>query len=247
MRKVRRIFKRTLWTVFIIISALVLMIIFPQLLFANKMKYKNFTVCSNDQISEDLKTVLDNATILVEKSELYDSNYRFNIILCHNTFYNKIDDLLGVGPAARARLHNAIIKVRIDPKKNLAFATFPNACELDLTYLIAHEMIHCLQGKKYGVLKFNPLRHPAFWKLEGYPEYVAKKTQLSDKDYSLTGEIERYVKSTNKWSLPAKDGCEFPDYYFKGRLMIEYLMDVKHWSYDQILKDTISEGRRQFE
>ena len=32
------------------------------------------------------------------------------------------------------------------------------------------------------------------------------------------------------------------DYYYKGRLMIEYLMDIKHLSYDQILKDSVSES-----
>jgi hypothetical protein len=33
-----------------------------------------------------------------------------------------------------------------------------------------------------------------------------------------------------------------PDYYYKGRLMMEYLMDIKHLTYDQILKDTVSEN-----
>ena len=155
-KKFRRIFKRTLLTLLIIISAFATIILFPQLLFANKMKYKNFKVCSNDKISHDIKIVLENAMNLVQKSELYDSGYKYNIILCHNTFYNKIDDrLLGIGPAARARLHNVIVKVRIDPKSNLAFPTFPKECEVNLTYLLAHEMIHCLQANKYGIMKFN--------------------------------------------------------------------------------------------
>jgi hypothetical protein len=169
-KKFKRIFKRTLFTLLIIISALVTIILCPQLLFANKMKYKNFKVCSNNKISYDIKVVLDNAMTLVQNSELYDSSYKYNIILCQNSFYNKIDDkLLGIGPAARARLHNVIIKVRIDPKSNLAFPTFRKECEVNLTYLLAHEMIHCLQAKKYGIIKFNPFTHPEFWKLEGYP------------------------------------------------------------------------------
>src|SRR6266496_2436663 len=246
-KKFKRIFKRTLLTVLIIISALVTIILFPQLLFANKMKYKKFNVCSNNKISYDIKIVLDNAMNLVQKSELYDSSYKYNIILCHNSFYNNIDDkLLGIGPAARARLHNVIIKVRIDPESNLAFPTFRKECEVNLTYLLAHEMIHCLQAKKYGIIKFNPFRHPEFWKLEGYPEYISRKPELSSKDYSLTSEIERYVNLENKaadiWIVAKEGGCEFPNYYYKGRLMIEYLIDIKHLSYDQILKDSVSEG-----
>ena len=245
-RKFRRILKRTLLALFIVITALAAIILFPQLLFANKMNYKKFKVCSNGKISYDIQIVLDNAMSLVEKSELYDSSYNYNIILCHNSLYNKIDDIfMGVGPAARSRLHNVIIKVRIDPKGNLAFATFHKECEVNLTYLLAHEMIHCLQANKYGIIKFNPFRHPEFWKLEGYPEYISRKPRLLDKDYSLTSEIERYIdlknKATGIW-IVAEDGCEAPDYYYKGRLMMEYLIDIKHLSYDQILKDSVSES-----
>jgi len=244
-KKFRKILKRMLFMLLIIISALVTIILFPQLVFANKMKYKNFKVCSNDKINPGIKIPLDNAIALVQRSELYDSSYKYNIILCHNTFYNKIDDLLGIGPAARGRPNNVIIKVRIDPTSNLAFATFPKECEVNLTYLFAHEMIHCLQIKKYRIIKFNPFRQPELWKVEGYPEYISRKTKLSSKDYSLANEIERYVnlenKATDIWILTEEGGCEFPNYYYKGRLMVEYLMDIKHMSYDQILKDSVSE------
>lgn len=245
-KKFRRILKRTLLTLLIVISAFATIILFPQLLFANKLKYKKFKVCSNDKINYDIKIVLDNAINLVQKSELYDSSYKYNIILCHNSFYNKIDDILGIGLVARARLNNLIIKVRIDPKSNLAFPTFRKECEVNLTYLLAHEMIHCLQAKKYGIMKFNPFRHPELWKLEGYPEYISRKAELSSKDYSLASEIERYVnlenKATDIWILAEEGGCEVPNFYYKGRLMMEYLMDIKHLSYDQILKDSVSES-----
>ena len=48
-------------------------------------------------------------------------------------------------------------------------------------------------------------------------------------------------KATDIWILQEEGGCEAPNYYNKGRLMIEYLMDIKHMSYDQILKDPVSE------
>ena len=249
MKKIfKRVFKIILLAFFAGILTIVIIILFPQNLFAYKIKYKEFTVCSNDKIDDNIKILLDNAMNLVQKSELYDSSNNYNIILCHNTFYNRIDDkLLGIGPAARATFNrNVVIKVRIDPKRNLAFATFRKECEVDLTYLLAHEMIHCLQVKKYGIMKFNPFRHPEFWKLEGYPEYISRKPELLHKDYRLINEIERYVELENKatdiWIVADESGCEAPDYYYKGRLMMEYLMDIKHLSYDEILKDTVSES-----
>ena len=243
MRKIfRRVIKITSLTILTGILTIAIVILFPQGLFAHKTSYKQFTVCSNNKIDGSIKIVLDNALILVRESELYDSHYKYNIILCDNSFYNKIDNkILGTGPAARARLHNVIIKVRIDPKNNLAFPTFPKACRINLTHLIAHEMIHCLQANKYGLLKFNPFKHPEFWKLEGYPEYISKHT----KDYSLISDLERYLtfqsKAKNNWILSEDGGCEAPAYYYQGKLMMEYLIGIRHLSYDQILKDTSSE------
>jgi hypothetical protein len=242
MKKVfKRILKITLLTILAGILTIAIIILFPQQLFAKKISYKNYTVYSNDNIDNNIKTVMDNALILVEKSELYDTNYKYNIILCNNSFYNKIDDeLLGVGRTARTTLKNVVIKVRIDPTKNLAFPTFHKSCEEDLTEVIAHEMIHCLQEHKYGMLKFNPFKHPEFWKLEGYPEYISKQKELSGKDYSLTSDIDRYLnlesKATDIWILSEEGGCEVPDYYYKGRLMMEYLIDIRHVSYNQILR-----------
>lgn len=229
------------------VLTIAIIVLFPQHLFANKMSYKRFTVCSNTRIDDHIKTVLDNAVNLVKRSELFDSNYSYNIILCNKSFYNKIDDkLLGIGRTARATLNNVVIKVSVDPESNLAFPTFHKACAEDLTEVIAHEMIHCLQAHKYGLLKFNPFMHPEFWKLEGYPEYISKQKQLSGKDYSLANDIDRYVtlksKAKDIWVSSEKGGCEAPDYYYKGKLMTEYLIDIRHVSYDQILKDTTSEN-----
>jgi|SRR5450432_639895 hypothetical protein len=247
----KKIFKRILQVTFLAIITAILTIItivlFPQRLFAYKMEYKYFTVYSNDKIGNDIKIVLDNAMNLVKKSEINDPNYNYNVILCFNSFYNKIDEkLLGTGRTARATLNSVIIKVKIDPKNNLAFPTFHKACEVNLTELLAHEMTHCLQENKYGITKFNPLNHPEFWKLEGYPEYISKQNHLSSKDYSLTTDIDRYVNLASKtkdiWILEEEGGCEVPNYYYKGRLMIEYLMDVRHFSYTKILNDTVSEN-----
>ena len=221
--------------------------LFPQQLFANKLIYKEFTVYSNNKIDNNIKIILDNAISLVQKSELYNSSYKYNIILCYSSFNNKIDDqIFGNGPAAKTTLNDVKIKVRIDPKNNLAFITFHKACDANLTELIAHEMTHCLQYEKYGILKFNPFKHPELWKIEGYPEYISKQKELSRKDYSFTSDIARYVTLESKamgiWISSQEGGCEVPNYYYQGKLMTEYLIDIRHLSYDQILKDTASEN-----
>ncbi|MFO0507584.1 MAG: hypothetical protein ACK5YS_01805, partial [bacterium] len=244
-KTIKRVFAVTTLTILVTISGLATILLFPQPLFANKMEYKQFSVYSNDKITADIVPLLDNAMALVERSEIYDPNYQYDILLSYNSLFNKIDDkLLGYGPSARATDNNVTIKVQVDIKHDLFFPTFHRNCQSSLTYLLAHEMIHCLQAHKYGITKFNPIKHPEMWKLEGYPEYIARQPKLTDKNYSLASEIDRYIelesKATDIWVLIEEGKCEAPNYYYKGRLMIEYLMDIKHLSYDQILNDTTS-------
>jgi hypothetical protein len=244
-KTIKRVFAATTLTILVTISGLATILLFPQPLFANKMEHRQFTIYSNDKITTDIIPLLDNAMALVEKSEINDPNYQYDILLSFNSLFNKIDDkVLGFGPSARATDNNVTIKVQVDIKRDLFFSTFHRKCQSSLTYLLAHEMIHCLQAHKYGIMKFNPIKHPEMWKLEGYPEYVARQPKLTDKSYSFANEIDRYIelesKSTDMWVLIEERACEAPSYYYKGRLMVEYLMDIKHWSYDKILNDTTS-------
>jgi hypothetical protein len=249
MKKIfKRILQITLLAFVTTILTIITILLFPQRLFANKLEYKNFRVYSNEKIDNSIKIILDNAMKLVKQSEINDPNYKYNILLCYNSFYNKVDDeIFGEGPAAKSRFNDVIIKVRIDSKNNLAYPTFHKACEESLTRLLAHEMTHCLQSNKYGIIKFNAFKYPELWKTEGYPEYIARKTELSSRDYTLTNQIERYInlkrKASDIWISSVDGGnCETPDYYYRGLLMVEYLIDIKHFSYDKILNDTVSEN-----
>src|SRR4030095_12716714 len=97
---------------------------------------------------------------------------------------------------------------------------------------------------KYGILTFNPFNHPEMWKLEGYPEYIARQ-KFTETAVSLKKEIKRFIelkhKQTDIWISVEDRGCEVPEYYYKGRLMTEYLINVKDLTYDQVLEDKRSE------
>jgi hypothetical protein len=244
-KKIKRILYLLLITILVLVSGLVTIILYPQPLFANKVEYKQFKVYSNEEIGDEVKPILDTALSLVRKSELYDSTYKVDIFLSYNTFFNKIDSkVFGYGPIATAIDNNLVFKVAVDINKNLVYSTFHKPCERHFDYVIAHEMTHCLQTHKYGMLKFNPFNHPEMWKLEGYPEYVARQ-KFSNPANSLKKVIERLMELKNKqtdiWILEEEGGCEAPEYYYKGMLMTEYLINVRRLTYDQILKDTCSE------
>lgn len=244
-KAIKRIFAGILLAVLVTISGLVTILFFPKPLFANKLEHGPFKVYSNDNIDSDIKRILDNALKLVESSELHDPTLTFEIYLSHNTLFNEIDDvLLGHRPSARATNNYISFKVAVDVERNLFFPTFYQKCEGNLTYLLAHEMVHVLQTSRYGKIKFNPFTHPEYWKLEGYPEYIARRHDRLTANYDLVKEIDRYIdlesKSTDIWISIDEGGCFAPKHYYKGRLMTEYLMNIKHFTYHKILADTIS-------
>lgn len=93
-KRIKRILAVIMLTIVVTISGLATIILFPQPLFANQMEHKQFTVYSNEGISNDITLLLDNAMALAKKSELNDSNYKYDILLCFNSLFNKIDDKL---------------------------------------------------------------------------------------------------------------------------------------------------------
>jgi len=162
--------------------------------------------------------------------------------LTDDHFFNDIEDFLqGKGAIGRATAGYTTIKVPIEPKENYVEG---NHGKVSFTYLLAHEMIHNLQAHRYGLLNFSPIKHPPMWKLEGYPEYIARRSQLKADDYSLSAEVQRYVtlmKASEDGDVEITKEQIAPFYYYKGRLMVEYLMDVQGMTYDEILQDDTSE------
>jgi len=82
--------------------------------------------------------------------------------------------------------------------------------------------------------------------LEGYPEYISRQAKLKDKNYSLTNEIKRFIELESKSEDGIVEVSEehfMPAVYYKGRLMIEYLMDIKGMTYTEILKDKRTEDQ----
>ena len=218
---------------------LILVVLYPQNLFANRMLHGSFTVYSNAAIDEKITMVLDDALELVEHAEIYDPTYHYDIFLCSGTFYNELDNKLLGRVLARATDNNILLKVEVDLDKNRLVGPKNSR---NLTTTIAHEMIHCLQAHRYGKLKFNPWNHPELWKLEGYPEYFSKRSKIKSEHYHLRDEIQRLIEfeeqPNNGW-IEIEKGQYDPVVYFRGRLMVEYLMDVKRLTYDQILNKEI--------
>lgn len=239
-RILKRILIGTLFTTITLLAALVTLVLNPQVLFAQKAVYRDFTIYSKDIIPDNYKPTIDYAIDLIKTSEVYEPNQQLNIFLCDGTTYNEIDTKLLGGAMARCVDDNILLKVPADFDKNVLIGW---NSKRNLKKTIAHEAIHFYQMKKYGILKFNPINHPPTWKLEGYPEYIAN--QKDSKSYDLKNSIKKlneFEKTGDYW-VETEPGQLDPLVYYKGRIMIQYLIDVKHLTYSEILNKDITEDK----
>lgn len=244
--KTKKIFSFLGLTLTVFIGGILSLILFPQPLFSHSYEYGNFKIYSNVEVNQAaLNSAIERANAIVKTSELYDEAFAYDLFLAGGTSFNKIDDLiLGEWAVARAIDNNVVIKRQVNMEKG----TVRNGQnQFDLVYVLVHEMIHCLQSNKYGKWTFNPLHHPPFWKLEGYPEYMGRRALLESETYDLKKGIGDFLKRTAENDDPHQiiqisEKESTPYIYYKGRLMVEYLMDVKGVSYDDILDESITEA-----
>ncbi|QEH42872.1 hypothetical protein [Chitinophaga sp. XS-30] len=236
----KRILIGTTLSLVLVTGLLVVFILYPNNLFAKRITYKAVTIYSNTPVKGDYRAVLDKATALVETAELYDRNYQYDIFLTNGTTYKNIVFKL-LGPSlARSLDNNILLNIDADFGENLL--TSPQN-KRNLTRTIAHEMVHCLQVHRYGMGKFSPVNHPPLWKQEGYPEYIACQDDMRAPGYDFMKTVSRLYKleeSKTQW-VESAPGHFDPITYFRGRVLIEYLMNVRGMRYDDILSDHVQE------
>lgn len=123
--KIKRVLYWLLATVLLFVVTVATVILYPQPLFANKIEYRQFNIYSNDKIGEEIKPILDSALLMLQKSELYDADYKVDIFFAYHLFLSTVDDkVLGNGPTVRAIDNNLVIQEQVDINKNLVYVAF---------------------------------------------------------------------------------------------------------------------------
>ena len=236
MKKLRKWFIRILSTLLVLLSILGIFVLKPSLLYAHKTKFETFTVYHQRPLSRQVESLLNNAKVILKKSEIYNNAFKIDICLNDGSYYPKLIQAMH-DPAFGIGFYNKVVLMgKIDFDKNFVEL---NGYKWNLTQLIAHEAIHCYQFKKFGLWKSNPVAGYAQWKWEGYNEYVARQ---ENDQLALAQNIERLVeaekKDKNVWAIFFTDSTIAGKLYYKWWLQMQYCKDVKGMTYPAILKDT---------
>ncbi|HMJ46500.1 MAG TPA: hypothetical protein VK498_04180 [Ferruginibacter sp.] len=221
------------------IFGLLLCIIFnPVLSYANNTTHNNYTIWHNKPFDTALAERLNETTALLMKSELYISTFKYDICLNEGTYPWLLQKLRG--QAFGWGFYNKVVLQGIAVYKSNFIEL--NGYKWNLTQLLTHEAIHCLQYNQSGFFKSNPVANIPVWKWEGYPEYIARQNN-DQKD--LSKNIERFIEAEKKdrdsWAINFADKTIAPKDYYKYWLLVEFCFDIKKMNYARLLKDTTSE------
>lgn len=207
-----------------LIAIYILLILFPQLLFANKIEYKSFEVYYHNTINEQkLKSVLDVSEKLLEGSELKSNSETQKLFLTES--YNEFTFFALLSKNAFAVNYPVVQNIfltKSDLSKNLITRNNKSNNRRTLSGVIAHETIHSLLENKLGVVKFKLL---PTWKVEGYADFIAKESSFSTENgLKLICNNDENISSRSYK-------------YFNYRIFTQYLLERRNTELKEFLKN----------
>jgi hypothetical protein len=204
-------------------AAYILLLCFPEPLFAHQLMFKNFTVYARQPLDPNIYTVLDRAETRLATSPLNTAEVRPRIFLLHSTgLYAAFTLYLGSNSFGKGfgalPTSNVFINAH-DAPNDLVFRDAPDNNRRSLSGVIAHETTHLLIRKRFGY--FRNLTMPA-WKKEGYAEYVAGGSTLS------------FETGVRMWKANPSDDTGYR--YFKYYLLVKHLLEHEKLSVDDLFR-----------
>lgn len=219
-----------LLTFFVCFGIYVYLILFPQVLYKNNISYRNFSIYSNDQIDENIHSIIDNCIVQLKTSEIYDSTVAQKVFFIQNSFYMTLTKTFS---KERSGYHvflinNTMIVPKVNTRQNTI--TYEDGRVRNLAQTIIHETVHSLQERKFGF--WHVIKIPE-WKLEGYAYYITKTPEIINNNHLnykfIRHNLEDIVNhSTHK-------------HYWVYGVLTAYLLNEKHCTVDQFFSESITQ------
>lgn len=223
--------------VFILLLVIVLN---PTLLYAKKTSIGNHTVYHMKPLDKSFERRLNDAIILVKRSEIYNPSLSIDICLNDGSAYPAIVQSFQ-SPAFGLGFYNKVVIMgKINSDENTVEL---NGYKWNLTQLLAHEAIHCFQYDKLGIWESKPFKKYPSWKWEGYNEYIARQNpdQL-DLRKSIAHLLDAEKQGPGEWGISFADNTVAARNYYRWWLLVKYCLDIKGITYSDLLKGNAEEA-----
>jgi len=210
----------------------------PGLSYAYATKIDQVTVFHNQELAAESAAIIHQALAIISESDLFNSDIEIQLCLNDGSGFPEYHPL-STGLAYSFLNKSVLYACQPDFAENIASAQWEvNNNELrkfDLTWLIAHEFMHCLQSNENVWLQFNI----GFWKLEGHAEYISREWK---NDHSLKQKLERFLeeeklKHSGLPVITLKDGTRQILPYYKYGLLTQFLMEEEGMNFEEFIND----------
>ena len=222
-------------TCLFLLGCLLALVLNPGLLYAYRTPVGGYVVYHTQPLEPALAIRLQEATALLQASPLYPAGLHLNVCLNDGSIYPDLIRTL-LGPAfAWGFGRNVVLGGQAQYRANCV-SLYGSADVWNLTQLLAHEAVHCVQFAYFGFWHSNPAAGYPAWKWEGYPEYVARR---APGQLDLRANLRRLATTeADDWWIPFADGSGVIKPYYRYWTMMQFCMDVKKMPYENVLTDT---------
>ncbi len=221
-----RVYKAVRGVVLTIVVAYVLLLSFPQVLFAHQVSYKNFTVYSRKPLDSSIYVVLDRVDSKLATSPINNPEVKPRIFLTDShRLYKGLSLMVGgnsFGKGFPVLPTSNIFISRTDVHSDLVFRDARENNQRSLSGVIAHEITHLHLRRRFGYLQ--SLTFPT-WKREGFCEYVAGGSTLP------------FETGMKLWRANPENDTGYQ--YFKYYMVVKYLLEQEKLSVDELFNRDI--------
>jgi hypothetical protein len=219
----RRLTKRAFLVFLTLAATYVLLLVFPQPLFAHQLEHQGIVLHARRPIPDAMRQTLERVHARLGRSPLYDRSQTFHVFICEPqwafTLFARNNYRVGGIAHGYIGRHVFIRESDMDNDRLIGPSGKPVAADRPLSYFIAHELTHILEARHLGILGFARLPR---WVNDGYADYVARDIDL--------GEALNGLKSNAPELDPAKSGL-----YLRYQLMVSFVLNVRGTSLTQLL------------
>jgi hypothetical protein len=218
-----RLLRRSLLTLLAVSVAYMLLLVFPQPLFAYELTHAGITIHSTTPIPDAMRTTLERVRLRLARSPLAPEAGDAHVFICHSRWIFALfaRQNYRVGGIANAFIGQHVFLRESDMVNDRLIGPSgqPVAADRPLSYFIAHELMHIANTRTIGRRRYSQLPQ---WVDDGYADYVAR-------DIDLGGALQQ-LKAGARELDPRQSGL-----YLRYQLMVAYLLEKKGWKLEELL------------
>ncbi|HEY9621534.1 MAG TPA: hypothetical protein V6C78_14325 [Crinalium sp.] len=204
------------------LSGLVLLYVtlytFPQLLFPYSYSAQGVTVYARSPLPPEASIRIAEIVKLIDRSELVGAGRSERIFVCNRPWLFRLLSPMSSGAFAYSLpVTNNVFVANADLVHNVAHSAVPTFNTRSFSAVAAHEITHGLISHRVGLFYSLPT-----WVIEGYCDYIAHESSFPE------AQGLRLIAA-------GKQDPSGSFQYFMYRQMIRYLIEDRHFSFQEIV------------